>query len=748
LVLIHFFCNIRDILNVKLKWKPVMKKLILLFLFVCFSTATGADPSYFVIQKTGTETTYNIYSKENVVLAKGSSEALSAPVTLPFAWRFFGQSVTSYRVSDNGYLTFDAAATISDSNNVVLPDVNAPKNTIFALWDNLELKGNPSNPNIPVEVRNFNYGSAPNRVHVVQWYMASRVGVPLAQSTMFFAIRFYEAGDFDIVYNYCKPMDTVDVNATIGVQNADGTKAIMIEGSPNIHFPNYVEETTSNATDKVFFFKWGAFSRFDLQMVSAPMGKNAGKNKPFAVKAGVLNKGTESLTSVELNYSVDGGATQTCTLDNLNIAGDGGTDTLEHAIPFIPTESGKNYSIKIWSSKLNGQDDEIVFNDTVSTSVFCNEGVSASKKALLEEGTGGWCGFCPDGHIAMRDILKNNKNVIGAVHHNGDSMVTAEGNIINTAYAFGYPYGMLDRTMFSDQTEVAIDRSIWKDYIVQQLNASTPLGVTISRTYNPATREISITANVKAEDYLSGDIRLNIFICEDKVRGTDIKSNYTQHSYYSHEMQSPAGGEGHELYPEPEYFVGYFHNHCVRAVLTGAWGDSTVIPATVTPNQTFSKVYNYTLPEVINVGYTDASINTKFQSTETGPARNKADDTYIVAFLSYYNTSKLERQVLNAEEMYITEVAVKETAEKAGTEIFPNPAYGITTVKFTASGYTKADIQIYNALGMLVQTIKSGEFAPGEHYVVFDADKLSQGMYYVSIRADGTTSVQSFSVVR
>ncbi|MFA6571820.1 MAG: Omp28-related outer membrane protein, partial [Bacteroidota bacterium] len=712
-----------------------MKKFILLFLFICTNVATGADPSYFVIQKTGTESSYNIFSKENVVLPKGSTETLSATFTIPFAWRFFGESVTSYRVSDNGYVTFDVAATTSDSNNVVLPDVNAPKNTIFALWDNLELKGNPSNPNIPVEVRNFNYGSAPNRVHVIQWYMASRVGVPLTQSTMFFAVRIFEAGDFDIVFNYCKPMDTVVVNATIGVQNADGTNAIMVDGSPNLPFPNYLEESTTNITDKVFFFKWGAFSRYDLQMVSAPLPKNVGKNKSAVIKAGVLNKGMETLTSVELNYSVDGGPTQTCILDSLNIAGDGGTDTLEHTIPFIPTESGKNYSIKIWSSKLNGQDDEIVFNDTISTSIFCIEGVSAPKKVLLEEGTGGWCGFCPDGHIVLRDILKNNRNVVGAVHHNGDSMITAEGNIINTAYAFGYPYGMVDRTMFSDQADVAIDRGIWKDYVVQQLNASTPLEVSVSRSFDPVTRELSITANVKAEDYLSGDVRLNIFICEDKVRGTDLRSNYTQHNYYSHEMQSPAGGAGHELYPEPEYFVGYFHNHCVRAVLTGAWGDSTVVPATVTPNQTFSKTYNYTLPEVINVGYTSESINTKFQSTDTGPARNKADDTYIVAFLSYYNTSKLERQVLNAEEMYITEVAVKETEEKAGTEIFPNPAYGITTIKFTASGYTKADIQIYNTLGMLVQTIKSGEFAPGEHYLVFDADKLSQGMYYVSIRA-------------
>ena len=161
------------------------------------------------------------------ILSTPSNDVFSAVQTIPFAWNFYGTPVSSYLVSDNGYITFETAASTSDPVNGSIPSTGGPNNAIYSFWDDLGLT-NPTG--IVGKVRTSEYGIAPNRVHVIQWISVTPAGGSGFLST---AIRLYECGDFDIVHSYA---NASVLTGTVGCENATGTNGTMAEG-PNFDSP-------------------------------------------------------------------------------------------------------------------------------------------------------------------------------------------------------------------------------------------------------------------------------------------------------------------------------------------------------------------------------------------------------------------------------------------------------------------------------------------------------------------------------
>src|ERR1700731_2984315 len=108
-----------------------MKK-TLLILGMFMLTLGTAYSQYFIVNKVGTTSDYNFNGTTGVTtLLAGSgttaiNDVLSASTSLPFAFSLFGNPVTSFKASDNGYITFDATATTSNPNHVTLPSTTAP----------------------------------------------------------------------------------------------------------------------------------------------------------------------------------------------------------------------------------------------------------------------------------------------------------------------------------------------------------------------------------------------------------------------------------------------------------------------------------------------------------------------------------------------------------------------------------------------------------------------------------------------
>ena len=96
----------------------------------------------------------------------------------------------------------------------------------------------------------------------------------------------------------------------------------------------------------------------------------------------------------------------------------------------------------------------LIFANSYSQSVVQTSG---KKYVLLEEGTGTWCGYCPDGAEDIeRDIEPNYPRCIVASFHNNISFdpMTLTPDDFNNDYigcstCYGWPGATIDRNTFS-----------------------------------------------------------------------------------------------------------------------------------------------------------------------------------------------------------------------------------------------------------------------------------------------------------
>jgi hypothetical protein len=732
-----------------------MKKILLFSALVC--SLNVFSQGYWNYQTKGITDAYNQFqatASTSIIFDKGTNDVLSGANTIPFPFSFNGNSYSSYKVCDNGYLTFDLTATTAQKTPKTLPDSTAPKNAIFALWSDMECIGNTQYTSERSQVFSYSYGSSPNRVHVVQWYGMAKKGVtPDGSNIIFMAIKLYEAGGFDIIYGG----KAGSISGLAGYQNSDGTMGSMIGGNASFAYPIPATALTILANADMIVYKHvaGIQPNYDAALTKLIIDPVVKKATNITLKGNLANYGKNDLSSLDVYYTIDSGTKVKGTLSTLNTTNSGGVETFDFPTPLNFTTSGYKV-IKAWTEKPNLRPDENNLNDTLTVNIFVNEGIAGTKRVLLEEGSGGWCGYCPDGHLRMRDILASNNKVVAVVHHNGDGMVNTQSSLINTAYATGYPYGVVDRTLYTDQTTVGLNRGLWDAKATENLNAITPVNISIvNKTYNAATRTLSYTVKADfVDDALPGDMRITSIISEDNVRGPMISptsTTWSQHNYYS-SMDASAGGSAHEFYNEPAYFYGYNHRHVAKTILPSAWGNAGVIPNAPLKGSSYTQNFTYTLPAVVSVSATDfpsnTGIYTPFQNTYPGEANNKIGATSIIGLVSYYNTDVTKCKVINVNETpALWSTSAKEEFKSAYfSNVFPNPTTGITQIDFKLSSTDNLTIELFDIMGKSVKTIKNGSFASGDHSIFFDTENIENGVYFLKLSSTNYTATHKLAI--
>lgn len=139
----------------------------------------------------------------------------SMPLPLPFPFTFYGQTYNTIYISTNGngnFLAPDARYT-----SVCLPNPSAIRGMVAPLWDDL-LVGVGAAGRIWTKVQ----GEAPNRQLIIEWRDVTFFGRPGAAT---FEV-ILEEGTGSISYQYNRTdLNGDGRNATIGIQNQDGTIA-------------------------------------------------------------------------------------------------------------------------------------------------------------------------------------------------------------------------------------------------------------------------------------------------------------------------------------------------------------------------------------------------------------------------------------------------------------------------------------------------------------------------------------------
>lgn len=156
-----------------------------------------------------------------------ADDSVSARIALPFAFDFFGASVTHYSVSSNGFMQLwpsDSGTPIAAAGNDSIPDSDAPNGVVAPFWDDLE----PASGGASV-VRVVDGAPGSQRM-VLQW--TNWQAYDDASGVLTFQAHVFEDSDV-IEFHYCSMNATTTTrhsggSATIGVENLTGTDGISV----------------------------------------------------------------------------------------------------------------------------------------------------------------------------------------------------------------------------------------------------------------------------------------------------------------------------------------------------------------------------------------------------------------------------------------------------------------------------------------------------------------------------------------
>jgi hypothetical protein len=243
------------------------------------------------------------------------------------------------------------------------------------------------------------------------------------------------------------------------------------------------------------------------------------------------------------------------------------------------------------------------------------------RRVLVEDYTGHKCTACPQAAIAATQ-LKNTfgeQVIVVGVHAGffatpttpsgapaGSYLVdfrTTAGTAYDSPTYFGVsnvgnPNGLINRKDYDGtSTNHVKSYSTWPTEVSGLLALPADADITITNTYNSSTR--SLSTNISSEfvnaALTSGSYNLIVMITQDSIIDWQL--------------------DGSTHVPD------YVHQHVLRANINGTWGES-LVAGTITPNQSITKNYNYTLPAAY--------------------LGNNCDENhcYVVAFI--YNTTNYE----------------------------------------------------------------------------------------------------------
>jgi len=731
-------------------------RLGILFLFLLFSHLAVVGQNYFPIRNDGVLPKGYILDKiyqqdKTVILTQPENDNLSLSTPLPFTFHFYNNTYTSYKVSDNGYITFDLSQTSSLKPNPVLP-----KNAIMGFWKDFKLQQLPSpNEGIGVQVFSYTLGQAPHRQHVIQFYgltLASDfLDQPITNASIYaFAIILYEGneGRFDIAYS---PYGDKNQKGTIGCTNADNSKKGLVKDTTLLNLPFQY----SFELDKfiVYQFALGVQSEYDILIKELKLGKIYPVNSVVNFAGKLSNWGRQTVNSFYLNYAIDQGDTFSYFVDGLTLLPDGeGNMDFTHPISWLSGAVGTLSTVNFWISSPNGQQDGVSANSNIKRKVLRNNNnYTAARNILFEEATGAWCGYCPDAHLILKDAMSVHGNrIVPVSYHVEDSMFNEQGNVILSTYVTSYPDAMIDRKIFLGSN------STWLTEISNRLNVKAPVEIFIEeKNFNVQTRAITYRVRVKFSDYWYGNLRLGSIVTENNVRGNASPNIWSQYNYYSKDHGGGVSGSSHPLYNEKEYMDGYLHQFVNKSMPGGPWGIDSLMPVLVSPNSEYSKDFIYILPAPTFVNYTIDN-NTNYCNTIDIPGQNEGwnipANINLLGFVAEYNdTDVMNRPVINAGQKRLWDLSNSLDYFHHAQEqqlIFPNPAANEAYVKINLSETANVSVVISNQLGQVIFEAFYPDLSSGENILFLHTIDIPTGMYQVQISSGSAPVVSKLSIYR
>lgn len=199
--------------------KKIYTLLSLFLIFVCSYGQSASNYSFTAVQGSYIPLT-GVPGVTDTSLNATDDNAISSAVTLPFTFTFAGVPYTSIRVSSNGFLSFSAAATDSNTNTQANAETRKP--ILFPLWDDLKCTVKP---------RYITTGIAPHRRFKVEWIQQSWDHGAAGDVISFQVWLFETTNVVEFLYNQgAVAANNASGGASIGIYDA-GSKYLTLNNS-------------------------------------------------------------------------------------------------------------------------------------------------------------------------------------------------------------------------------------------------------------------------------------------------------------------------------------------------------------------------------------------------------------------------------------------------------------------------------------------------------------------------------------
>ncbi len=357
------------------------------------------------------------------------------------------------------------------------------------------------------------------------------------------------------------------------------------------------------------------------------------------------------------------------------------------------------------------------------------EGINAQPtRVVVEEGTGDWCQYCPDGHRVLGELHDAfEENIIVLSYHGGSGsepmMITDGQNLINILGIPGYPAAAINRLMFDGEDVQMVYRNTWLDYVQQVLDNQPKAAANItvlSQSYDAATNMFKAKVEIELNEAVpdaEGALRLTTVVTED---GLDYG-------------QTDVGGVRYDTYE---------HNEVVRNVYPDEYGMVLEVPpgsvseGLIAPRTKITKEIEFD----VNADITRAGWDLK------NPANS------FVTFLVHGVDGTSLTKILHAAQVPLTAnmgaVQTSPVATTVAVSNYPNPVAKSATFTYSVTEPSVVSLAVYDVMGREVATVVSNEqHSVGTFEAAFNASNLLNGTYTVVLtagahKATGTMIVQ------
>jgi flagellar hook assembly protein FlgD len=79
---------------------------------------------------------------------------------------------------------------------------------------------------------------------------------------------------------------------------------------------------------------------------------------------------------------------------------------------------------------------------------------------------------------------------------------------------------------------------------------------------------------------------------------------------------------------------------------------------------------------------------------------------------------------------------------------YPNPFNAQTNIEFELEKASRVELTVYDVTGAKVATLLKGERPAGKNQVNWDANAISSGVYYYTLRADGSEVTKKMTLLK